>query len=57
MMNDIFFSIIDVDDSEKKLYVSRPKVGMNGAFSPCDMTPDDIDYEMRSRPIEKLITI
>ncbi len=31
---------------EEKLYVSRPKENKNGAFSPCNMSPDDIDYEM-----------
>ncbi len=31
---------------EKRLFVSRPKVNPSGALSPCDMTPDDVDFEM-----------
>ena len=31
---------------EEKLYASRPKKHKSDALSPCDMTPDDVDYEM-----------
>ena len=41
---DEFF--IHVDDSHKRLYCTRPKISKSGAFQPCDMTPDDVDYEM-----------
>lgn len=41
---DEFF--IHVSDTPKRLFVSRPKVNKSGAFKPCDMTPDDVDYEM-----------
>ena len=33
-------------DNTKRLFVSRVKENKRGAFSPCDMTPDDVDYEM-----------
>ena len=45
---------IHVSDSEKILSVSRPKVNPSGALSPCNMTPDDVDYEM-SFPKDKRI--
>ena len=53
MENDLLVPI-NVDDSEKRLFVSRPKVNENGEFSPCNMTPDDVDYEM-SFPKDKRI--
>jgi len=37
---------IHASDNEKLLYVSREKEKRSKAFSPCDMTPDDVDYEM-----------
>ena len=37
---------IHVDDIEKRLFVSRPKENKSGALSPCNMSPDDVDYEM-----------
>lgn len=43
MENEFF---IHVDDTPKRLFASRPKVNKSGSFKPCDMTPDDVDYEM-----------
>ena len=37
---------IHVNDEDKRLYVSRDKPNPSGAFSPCNMSPDDVDYEM-----------
>ena len=42
--NEEFF--IHVDDKPKRLYISRPESIKGDAFSPCCMTPDDVDYEM-----------
>ena len=41
---DEFF--IHVDDTPKRLFISRPESIKGDAFSPCCMTPDDVDYEM-----------
>jgi hypothetical protein len=45
---------IHVSDREKILSVSRQKANPSGALSPCEMTPDDVDYEM-SFPKDKRI--
>lgn len=45
---------VDIHEKEKHLFPSRPKENKNGALSPCDMTPDDVDYEM-SFPKDKRI--
>lgn len=37
---------IHVSDTSKRLFVSRPESIRSKAFSPCDMTADDVDYEM-----------
>ena len=42
--NEEFF--IHVDDKPKRLYISRPESIKGDAFSPCCMSPDDVDYEM-----------
>ena len=41
---DEFF--IHVSDTPKRLFISRPESIKGDAFSPCCMTPDDVDYEM-----------
>lgn len=41
---DEFF--IHVSDTPKRLFISRPASIKGDAFSPCCMTPDDVDYEM-----------
>lgn len=53
-MNDDLLSTIHVDNIEKRLFVSRPKENKSGALSPCNMSPDDVDYEM-SFPKDKRI--
>ena len=45
-MSSDLLMIINVKDTERRLFVSRPKENKSGALSPCDMSPDDIDYEM-----------
>ena len=35
---------IHADDKDKRLYVSREKPNPSGALSPCNMSPDDVDY-------------
>ncbi len=37
---------IHVNDEPKNLYISRTETIKSEAFSPCCMTPDDVDYEM-----------
>ena len=53
-MNDNLMKLIHADDDKKNLFVSRPKENKSGALSPCNMTPDDVDYEM-SFPKDKHI--
>ena len=45
-MSDDLLLNIHVDDVEKILFVSRPKENKSGSLSPCNMSPDDVDYEM-----------
>lgn len=42
---DKFF--ISAYDTPKRLFVTRPKTNRSAALSPCDMTPDDVDFEMQ----------
>lgn len=44
MSRDEFF--IHVSDTDKRLAVSRRTFVEGAPLSPCDMTPDDVDYEM-----------
>lgn len=44
MSQDEFF--IHISDIPKRLYISRTENIKSTAFSPCCMTPDDVDYEM-----------
>lgn len=37
---------INVNDTPKRLFISRPESIHTTALSPCCMTPDDVDYEM-----------
>lgn len=48
---------IHVDDSEKILCASRPKANPSGALSPCDMTPEDVDYEMSFQKNKRILQI
>lgn len=54
MENEFF---IHVDDTPKRLYASRPKVNKSGVFKPCDMTPDDVDYEMSTGKNTEILEI
>ena len=46
---------IHVNDEDKRLYVSREKPNPSGAFSPCNMSPDDVDYEMSKGKSKKVL--
>ena len=48
---------IYVRDEDKRLYVSRKKSNPSGAFSPCNMSPDDVDYEMSKGKNRKILEI
>lgn len=48
---------IHASDKEKRLYVSREKTNPSGAFSPCNMSPDDVDYEMGKGKNKKVLLI
>ena len=48
---------IYVRDEDKRLYVSRNKPNPSGAFSPCNMSPDDVDYEMSKGKNRKILEI
>ena len=54
MKNDWF---IHTNDTDKHLFVSRPKPNPSGAFSPCNMSPDDVDYEMSFGKSKKILEI
>lgn len=48
---------IHVNDTDKRLFVSRYKPNPSGAFSPCNMSPDDVDYEMSFGKSRKILEI
>ncbi len=48
---------IYTEDENKRLYVSRNKPNPSGAFSPCNMSPDDVDYEMSKGKSRKFLEI
>lgn len=52
---DEFF--IHVDDTPKRLFISRPESIKGDAFSPCCMTPDDVDYEMATGKHPEILEI
>lgn len=49
--------LIQVTDEEKRLYVSRKKPNPSGTLSPCNMSPDDVDYEMSKGKSQKILEI
>ena len=49
--------LIHTNDNERRLYDSRPKVHQTDAFKPCDMTPDDVDFEMSFKKSKKVLEI
>lgn len=53
--SDEFF--IHVDDTPKRLFISRPESIKGDAFSPCCMTPDDVDYEMATGKHTEILEI
>lgn len=54
MTNDWF---IHVNDADKRLFVSRHRPNPSGALSPCNMTPDDVDFEMSHGKSRKILEI
>lgn len=53
--NDEFF--IHVNDEPKNLYISRPESIKGDDFSPCCMSPDDVDYEMSKGKNKEILQI
>lgn len=53
--SDEFF--IHVSDTPKRLFISRPESIRGDAFSPCCMTPDDVDYEMSTGKNAEILQI
>ena len=49
--------LIHVSDNERRLFASRPKVHKTDALNPCDMTPDDVDFEMSFKKSQKILEI
>ena len=47
--NEEFF--IHVNDTPKRLFVSRPESIKGDALSPCCMTPDDVDEEINCQSL------
>ena len=56
MGNDLLMNI-NVNDTERRLFVSRYKENKSGALSPCDMSPDDVDYEMSQGKDKRILEI
>ena len=56
-MNTDPLKLVHADDLEKRLYVSRPKENRSGAFSPCNMSLDDVDYEMSSPKDKRVLQL
>ena len=48
---------IHVSQTEKRLFISRPESIKGEAFSPCCMTPDDVDYEMATGKHPEILEI
>lgn len=55
MFQDKWF--IHVDDHEKNLTVTRPPRKKSESLSPCNMTPDDVDYEISTGKNPKILSI
>ncbi len=49
--------LMELNDPEKNLYVTRPKPNPSGAFSPCNMSPDDVDFEMSFKKSKTMLEI
>ncbi len=48
---------IHVSETEKRLFIFRPESIRGDAFSPCCMSPDDVDYEMGSGKNPQILEI
>ena len=48
---------IHVSDTPKRLFISRPESIKGDAYSPCCMTPDDVDYEMSTGKHPEILEI
>lgn len=48
---------IHTSQTEKCLFISRPESIKGDAFSPCCMTPDDVDYEMSTGKDSEILEI
>ena len=48
---------IHISQTEKRLFISRPESIKGDAFSPCCMTPDDVDYEMATGKHPEILEI
>lgn len=44
-------------ENEKRLFISRPESITTDAFSPCCMSPDDVDYEMQQGKNSRMLEI
>ncbi|MBO5147391.1 MAG: hypothetical protein J6C24_01845 [Clostridia bacterium] len=48
---------IHVNDTPKRLFISRPESIKGDALSPCCMTPDDVDFEMSTGKNTEILEI
>lgn len=46
-----------IEDTNQRLFVSQIQNRKSDAFSPCDMTPDDVDYEMQRGKDRQILEI
>lgn len=49
--------LLHASETEKHLFISRPESITGDAFSPCCMTPDDVDYEMSTGKHPEILEI
>ena len=56
MSEDLLMNI-HVDDVQRRLFVSRAKENKSGELSPCNMSPDDVDYEMSQGKDKRILEI
>ena len=56
MSEDLLMNI-HVDDVQRRLFVSRQKENKSGALSPCNMSPDDVDYEISQGKDKRILEI
>jgi len=54
LSHDWFFQIHEED---KRLYVSREKPNPSGTLFPCNMSTDDVDYEMSKGKSKKVLGV